>query len=321
MRKSSGVWQRVSRRRPCPVCEKPDWCLFAGEAADPDAAICARIESGRRCGEAGWLHVLHTAGPTWTPWRRSICVAARMMQRGGDDVPDFTKLAADFRAAVRPDALDHLAVGLGVSAASLTQLGIGWAEKHRAWAFPMLDPAGDVLGIRLRLHSGKKLSVRGGREGLFLPSPHPNPLPMGEGTGASLATNHSPLASLIVCEGPTDTAAMLDLGFHAVGRPSCTGGVKLLVGLVANQRPAGVVIVADADAPGRRGAEMLAAALTAYCREVRVIVPPAGVKDAREWKRSGATAADVQAAIHAAEVRKLAIAATIRRKAGVRHGR
>ena len=31
------------------------------------------------------------------------------------------------------------------------------------------------------------------------------------------------------------------------------------------------------------------------------------MKDAREWKRSGATAADVQAAIDAAPVRKLAV--------------
>ncbi len=306
MRKFNGVWQRVSRRRPCPICGKPDWCLFAGEPGSADAAICARIESSKRIGESGWLHVLRNTGPTWTPWRRSIRVATRMMQRGGKGAADFGKLATDFAAAIKPEALDRLAVGLGVTAESLRRLGIGWAAKHRGWAFPMHNAAGDVLGIRLRLAGGKKLSVRGGREGLFIPT---------------LATNHSPLTTLLICEGPTDTAAMLDLGFHAVGRPSCTGGVKLLIELVAKQRPARMAIVSDADAPGQRGAETLASALTAYCRDVRVIAPPASVKDAREWKRSGATAADVQAAIDAAEARKLGVATRMKRKVGVRHGR
>ena len=63
----------------------------------------------------------------------------------------------------------------------------------------------------------------------------------------------------------------------------------------------------------------LAAVLVAYTAAVRIIAPPAGIKDAREWKRNGATAADVQAAIEAAPIRKLRV--SIRRKAGGRHGR
>ena len=53
------LWQRVSRHRPCPVCCKPDWCLYAGNHQDPEVAICARVESPRRCGGAGWLHRLN----------------------------------------------------------------------------------------------------------------------------------------------------------------------------------------------------------------------------------------------------------------------
>jgi DNA primase len=160
----------------------------------------------------------------------------------------------------------------------------------------MSNAAGDVLGIRLRLPNARKLSVKGGKEGLFIP----------EGIDAH--------GLLVIAEGPTDTAALLDLGFPAVGRPSCTGGVKLLVELVRKLKPSGVVVVADADAPGQRGAESLATALVAYCFEVRIITPPTGVKDAREWKRGGATAADVTAAIDAAPVRKLRV--SVRRKAG-----
>ena len=290
----SSTWQRVSKRRPCPVCGKPDWCMSTGPEDSPTAVICARVESPKRCREAGWLHVLRGDGPAWAPWKRSIHVAVRMMSEPSGGKPDVAKLADDFRQAAKPEALGRLALTLGVSVESLRRLRVGWSGKNRAWSFPMSNAAGQVLGIRLRLPNGKKLSVRGGREGLFIP----------EGIGAG--------DRLLIAEGPSDTTALLDLRFPAVGRPSCMGGVKLLVELVRKLKPSAVVIVADGDAPGRRGAESLAAALVAYCSEVRTITPPAGVKDAREWKRSGATAAEVEAAIGAAAVRKLRV--SVRRK-------
>ena len=292
----SSIWQKVTKRRPCPVCGRPDWCMFVGPEDSPTAVICPRVESPNRCGEGGWLHVLRNDGPTWAPWRRSFRVAVRMMSEPSK--VDFAKLAEDYCQAVKPVALDALAAALGVSVESLRRLGVGWSAQHQAWAFPMQDAGGDVLGIRLRLTGGKKLSVKGGREGLFLPNDFAR-------VGGRL----------LIAEGPTDTAALLDLGFSTIGRPSCTGGVKLLVKLVQHHRPKGMVIVADADAnaAGQRGAESLAAVLVAYASSVRVITPPAGVKDAREWKRSGATHADVQAAISVATVRKLSITTKIRK--------
>jgi hypothetical protein len=282
----SSTWQRVSKGRPCPVCGKPDWCMYVGAEDSPTAAICARIESPKCCGEAGWLHVLRDGGPTWSPRIRRIEVSAA---RIGAATLDFAKLAADFRAAVRPEALDKLAQSLAVSVESLRRLGIGWSVRHRCWSFPMSNAAGNVLGIRLRRPDGRKLSVRGGKEGLLIP----------DGLDA-----HD---LLLTAEGPTDTAALLDLGFNVVGRPSCMGGVKLLVELARKLKPSGVVIVADGDAPGQRGAESLAVTLMAYCPAVRVITPPSGIKDAREWTRRGAAAGDVQAVIAAAPVRKLVV--------------
>ncbi len=215
-------------------------------------------------------------------------------------------MAADFRAAVRPEALARLAAALGLSVASLTRLGVGWSAKHRAWTFPMVDVDGHVLGIRLRRAGGKKTSVRGGHDGLFLPVPEAPDLG----------------GRLLVCEGPTDTAAALDLGFDAVGRPSCLGGVKLLVELVQRMKPADVVIVGDGDAPGQRGAESLASVLTAYCPAVRIITPAAPFKDARAWRQGGATAADVSAAIDVAPARRLVIKTSVRtRRVGGHHGR
>jgi phage/plasmid primase-like uncharacterized protein len=193
---------------------------------------------------------------------------------------DLHLLAQNYQTAVNPIRLDRFAHSMGLSAASLRRLGIGWAFESGAWAFPMCDAQGNVIGIRLRFQTGKKRAVTGGREGLFIPS---------DLTDGDM---------VLIAEGPTDTAALLDLGFSAVGRPSCNGGRKLLVQLVQERRPSSVVIVSDNDSPGQRGAMALASALRRHCG-VRVIRPPAGIKDARAWKRSGATAADIQAAIDA----------------------
>lgn len=114
---------------------------------------------------------------------------------------------------------------------------------------------------------------------------------------------------LLIAEGATDTAALLDLAFEAVGRPSCTGGAPMLVELVQCRRLRDVVIVADVDAhgAGQRGAESLAVALASYCPSVRAIAAPNGLKDVREWLRAGATHEDVLAAINAAPPRRLAV--------------
>jgi DNA primase len=159
----------------------------------------------------------------------------------------------------------------------------------------MKDIAGRVLGIRLRRPNGFKLAVTGSREGLFIPG---------------LDNQANETSPLLICEGPTDTAALLDMGFsHVAGRPSCTGGVKLLVELVRSRGRPEVVVVADADKPGRRGAENLASVLLVYTPAVRIIQPPVGQKDARDWLRAGGTRDDVEEVIRATEPRHLVIRA------------
>lgn len=49
-------WERVSQSKPCPVCEKPDWC---GVATDGSAVCCMRIESKKPLDNGGWLHRLN----------------------------------------------------------------------------------------------------------------------------------------------------------------------------------------------------------------------------------------------------------------------
>lgn len=267
-------FRRLSRNEPCLVCGHLEWCLVSRDEP-PSRAICKRAESKRAWGEAGWLHVLQDDGRP-RPRARRIVIPLRTAAR------DFRALAAEYRDRAQPAAVARLADHLGVSVVSLERLGIGWDGRN--WSFPMSDATGFVRGIRLRTSLGRKFAVTGSKEGLFIPA--------GLGGGDPL----------LICEGPTDTAAALTIRFDAIGRPSGGSGLRLVVEYVKRHRPATTVVVADTDRTGLRGASSLASVLACYCRDVRVIEPWA--KDLRAWLQAGATPADVNDAIaHAEPVR------------------
>lgn len=255
-----GEWIRVSKECPCPICRKEDWC---GVSADGEAVCCMRVEAPKRAGNGGYIHRLGGSVATAPP--------KRTRKPRTEPKPDFDQLASEYQASVNADALAKHAGELAVSVESLSRLGIGWDGE--AWTYPMRDATGRVVGIRRRFDDGRKLSVRGGHEGLFVPS----------GLSAT--------GTLYVAEGPTDTAALLTLGLNAIGRPNCRGAVEL-----TREHCKGkvVVVVADADGPGREGADALAEVLVLSCESVRIITPPNGVKDARAWLQSGATKLDVE---------------------------
>jgi DNA primase len=149
----------------------------------------------------------------------------------------------------------------------------------------MRDATGRVIGIRRRFPDGTKRALRRSKNGLFVPS--------------RLTDDDW----LLICEGESDTASALDLGFNAVGRPGCLGGGDLLE---IYCRCRDVVIVADGDGPGLDGAERLATRLRLFCPDVRVIIPP--VKDLRAWRQAGATQADLELAIESAQGAELVMA-------------
>lgn len=256
---------------PCPVCGKPtgrrsgSYCL---QTQDGQMVICGHaIAGGRQIGEAGRLFD-YTTGHGVEP-------ATTFRIRKPDDRP-----AADFAPIVRKaiaqgrSRLPILADQIGVSIDALVQLGTGWLSpsdlaehntRHRgddAWTFPMVDHRRRLIGVRVR-GGGEKFSLYGSRNGLFWPKGL-----SGEGP-------------LLMAEGPTDTAALLDIGFDAIGRPAARAAREMAVS-ASNGRT--LVVVADrGDTDGREGAKLLAEAAAASdkSRSVRWIYPPNG-KDARE---------------------------------------
>jgi DNA primase len=196
--------------------------------------------------------------------------------------------------------MSWLAQFLDVSTESLDRLDVGWLSAQEindqgtrsvagAWSFPMRDHAGRVCGVRLRSISGK-FALTGSKQGLFIPR------------GIEGGTDQ-----LLVAEGESDTAALLDLGFRTIGKPGAGNADDVLAHFLLSTRPSDIVVVADNDDVGIRRARRLGRRLAADHACVRVIAPPQEHKDARAWKIGGADASAVAKAISGAEPIRLAV--------------
>ena len=168
---------------------------------------------------------------------------------------------------------------LGIPLIFLEMFGLGWSEGHKSFTFPMYDHERNITGVRLRHVDGSKKSIRGSKEGVFLP-----PFDFED--------------PILVTEGPTDAAALTYAGFATLGRPSCMGGVEI-VAKMAHRRD--IVVVSDKDSPGRRGADALARRLiVAGAKTIKVIEPTGLATDARDWVNKGATHEVIEMVIESA---------------------
>jgi hypothetical protein len=243
------TWTRATKSFRCAVCNHPDWCTYAVER---QMWCCMRVESSRPAKNGGFWHSLGEK-PTFIP-------------RPAPAAPEINaaEMMDDFQSNTTPVMLARHAASLGVSTDSLTATGCAWAAPHGAWAWPMVSGVGKCVGIRLRAEDGRKWSVRGGHEGIFVPR------------GGS--------RTAYIVEGPTDTCAALTLGLWAIGRPSCRGSVahtQVAINRLHIQR---AILVSDNDGPGIDGAKALAGDLQI---PVAAMLLPA--KDLRQFLAYGGT--------------------------------
>lgn len=300
---------RTTRANPCKVCGKHGWCTATTDGA---VAKCMHIDEGsfKQAEDGSGLTYFHRLidDDSWRDRPR----AERKPRPALKVDRSLGKLASMASARISDQSVEQLGLELGLSPASLRRMSVGWitadqlAERgtkckgRGCWSFPMRDAKDQVVGIRLRTTDGFKYAVKTGDDhmgsGIFIPR--------------GLGESGKPV--VIITEGPTDCAALLDMGFDAIGRPSNTAGTDLIKMLIIHQMHAynwrEAVILIDRDKPGSdaskntwRGARTLAEALMSPRRSVRIIQPPKGINDARDWLKSGAGEDDLDAVIDAAK--------------------
>jgi hypothetical protein len=247
-------WIRVTKASPCGACGHSSWCILNPKLG---MLICMRQANNRpktfKDGQVGYLYPLDPNQPALRPVRPeppppSINCPALIQK--------WTK-------TTRLEQVEELSQQLHVSVASLRALQVCWATEHNAWSIPMYDGHDNMVGIRLRASSGAKWSVAGSHSGPFVPRIK----------GAATA---------LVCEGFSDTAAGLDLGFFSMGRPAASGGIDQLKQLFQRKGVRRCVVVADNDAVGVSGAKVFADRIgVPNC----ILVLP--TKDLRAFKEAG----------------------------------
>jgi len=227
-----------------------------------------RVQSDHAAADGGWYHDYNGERPAYIGKPR---IAPRRIN------------VAEVSKSFNSTSIDTLARQLGVSVQSLEAIEAAWvsAENIRkfdadyksndgAWTFPMKNGMGETVGFRTRYSNGNKLALKGSQGGLFIPDIEPEDI-------------------AYLPEGPTDTAALLTMGFYAIGRPSCNSGTEFLRQALKRLKIYRVVVIADNDEektrpngtkwrPGLDGARKLKKDLGLMSV---LWMPPNPVKDAR----------------------------------------
>lgn len=291
---------------PCPRCGGVDRFSVMRDLAERGAVLCRHCHNANTDPKAGdgiatlrwWLGLSLPDVVRWLGGYLGGGVAApRMLERvysipipQRTETERFELMANVWRKNMRPGWIERAAELLGLPVKPLERLRVGWSPCDKATAWPMRNEIGGVIGIRLRCPvTANKWAVRGSAAGLFY--------------CPSLLSVQRPKRLWIV-EGPTDAAAMLSLGFDTVGCPSAGGGGDLLADVAQRILPGEIVILADRDQAGSRGAERLSDALVIVA-PVRIVSPPDGLKDARAWVCSGVCRDAIELAADCASVRSV----------------
>ena len=146
-------WKRVSRREPCPVCGKPDYCT---RTVDASAVRCMRVDSDKpstaKDGTMGWIHALSNPLPPVSPTKTVL------------KKPDWTRecramfdheKAHDKRCAIA----DTLAVS--VESLELMRVGIGRVERRRVFKLAESRPQRQVHRLRSQVRRWCQAYQRG----------------------------------------------------------------------------------------------------------------------------------------------------------------
>lgn len=246
---------RVSDDRPCPVCEKCDGCCVHRNGRQ---CICVRTPSKQTGNYVGWMHRVDVQ-PVAKPSKGRVYLSVRQVEEAIQYYQDDEEVLA------------IAAQSLKLPVQSLQAMGALYSTAKMAIVFPMKRHDGRICGARFRRRNGKKWSLKGGREGVFV------------------SVGFDPTRPVFVVEGPTDAAALWAAGLtNVIGRPNCSGGVSIIRRLVGDVP---VVVLADPEEAGQNGATQLASSMPNPC------IVLSGPSDVRDFVTSFPLHSDAGAAI------------------------
>ncbi len=224
---------RVSKRNPCPICEKPDWCTLS---ADGTLAFCMRISSERKAGNGSFIHILADPKPPPAPLND---------KHEWIPVEDWSEKAIEcFRHPKAKAAREAVSERLELSEGTLEAMLVGWSADRRGefttWPeWKLYKGQMTITSIDRRYADGTKKCMKGGKRGMYV-------------------IEHWWVAAgpVLMPEGGSDAAALIDIGCCVVGRFACRGGVRdmttLLRRFIGSERR--IVVIGDNDDdPTRRG--------------------------------------------------------------------
>lgn len=248
----------VTKREPCPVCGKPDWCAWT---PDRERLLCQRSAEA----PAGWRLVkAKEGGGLFEP---------------DDDLPEAT--TGTWKPSRRPKAAAPLVTG---DAGKKRERGYGTAKDLVAAAYARMgtpagrwtyrDAAGEPVGLVLRFNEadGGKTYRQASRcpdDGLWRAEAMPKPRPLFRLPELLAA---KPAEVVHVLEGEKTAEAAAGLGLLATAAASGSGAPVQETdwGPLAGRR---VVVLADHDDPGRKWAARVAEHLGEVAADVRVVHP------------------------------------------------
>jgi hypothetical protein len=268
---------KVSEKNPCPQCGRSDWCELGDRAVH-----CMRVESSHPAKDGGYYHFYDKLSGFKPELRKSSARPKPVLR-------DAAALIESLRYLTTEKQYQDLGYELNLPVRALKWTGAVWYANYNAWAWPMFDDNWEIIGIRLRNSDGFKWAVPGSRNGVFIPS-H-----MTYDDAFEDMPSSNPRI-IFICEGPTDTSALFQLGLNAIGRPTCGTGFEIIKSILDKWGVFKAVIVADNDElkfagdrkfrPGIDSAHKLKKFLG-----IKSVVwtPPSPLKDVRDFVREGGT--------------------------------
>ena len=236
---------------PCPVCEREKYCLVSD---DGNFVICTKVSSKKKYeAYSGWLHKLSDANFK----KPKKVIKSKDYSRNINHIQSvYQNLDKDF--------LTRFANKLNVAPIVLYHLGVGYDKKSQFY-FPMFNADFKMIGLKIRAFNGKRWCVPGSRLGVYIPD------------------DFNSSEEVYICEGESDTAAMLNLGYNAIGKASATSCRNILKELL-NCCPI-ITIVSDYDNHGLGYKESCKLAKL-FDSHVNIVLNR-NYKDIRAWIDSG----------------------------------